>query len=97
MMIHGMKAKKIGAGPEEAYVAEAEVENGEEVVYVTVQMYDGEECTVSRDSVYGFLADDADEPAADFIEEYEDLDDAISNSEYGEVFRKLGNAIDELE
>jgi len=97
MKIHGIKTKKIGAGPEAAYVAEAEVKNGKETVYVTVQMYDGEECTVSKESVFAFLAEDRDEPAGGFIEEYEDLDEAIEESEYGKVFEKLGNAIDELE
>jgi hypothetical protein len=97
MTINGIKSKKIGAGPETAYVAEAEVENCGETVYVTVQMYDGEECTVSKESVYAFLAEDDGEPASEFLEEYEELDVAIEESDYGEVFEKLGDAIDELE
>lgn len=98
MTIEGIKAKKVGAGPESAYVAEAEVKDGyDETVFVTLQMYDGEECTVSRESVFAFLAEDKGEPVTEFLEEYEDLDTAIEESDYGDIFEELANAIDALE
>jgi len=60
--------------------------------------YDGEDYTVSQESVYDFLTDEDDEvePAEDFLEQYDNSEDAES-SDYAEVFEALRNVIDMLE
>ena len=98
MRIMEIRAKKVFAGPGTSWVAEALVEGGEDnTVYVTVHYYDGEEYTVSRESVYDFLTDEDDEtePAADFLEEYDDYDDA-ADSDYIGVFDSLREVIEML-
>lgn len=52
----------------------------------------------NRPSVYDFLTDEDDEvePAEDFLEQYDNSEDAES-SDYTEVFEALRNVIDMLE
>ena len=96
MSIESIKGIKIPAGPGTSWIAEAEVVNGGKKVFVTVQLYDGEECTVSKDSVYAFMTDEEIEPAEAFLEEYEALETAETESEYGDVFRKLSEVLEML-
>lgn len=96
MTIESIKGVKIPAGPGTSWIAEAEVTEDGEKVFVTVQLYDGEECTVSKDSVYAFMTDEDVEPAEEFLEEYEELDVAIEDSKYGEVFSKLSEVLEML-
>ena len=98
MTIKGIEARRIPAGPMDCgYVAEAEVVTEQmDRVYVTIQLYDGEQCTVSKESVYAFLTDDSLEPASEFVEEYEKVSTAKSKSAYGEVFKKLDKVLDML-
>lgn len=53
---------------------------------------------MSQESVYDFLTDEDDEvePAEDFLEQYDNSEDAES-SDYAEVFEALRNVIDMLE
>ena len=96
MTINTIKAAQVFAGPGNmAYVAEAEVDNGVEQVYVAVHMYDGENYTVGRESIYESLVGDGDDYPEDFIEEYDDEEEA-QESEYAEVFEKLVSVIDVL-
>ena len=99
MGIIEIRAKKVFAGHAASWVAEALVEGGDDnEVYVTVHYYDGEDYTVSQESVYDFLTDEDDEvePAEDFLEQYDNSEDA-ENSDYAEVFEALRNVIDMLE
>ena len=86
MTIESIKGVKIPAGPGTSGIAEAEVTEDGEKVYVTV----------SKDSVYAFMTDEDVEPADEFLEEYEELDVAIEDSKYGEVFSKLNEVLDML-
>ena len=99
MFISEIKAKSVFAGPgQRAYVAEAKVYDGEdedEELYVTVQMYDGMEFTVSKQSVYACLAEDNGEPADEVLEEYEKLKDA-KGSKYGKIFSALSTVVKTL-
>lgn len=97
MNIMEIKAKKVAGCPGSfAWIAEALIETGDgERKYATVQFYDGEEYTIQSGSVYDFLADDGDEPVAEFLEEYDDWEDA-QESEYAEVYAVLRDAIDKL-
>ena len=89
MKIYGIKAKEIMACPGAwALLAEAEVEADGETVYVLAQSYDTLELTVSRKSLYAFLAEDGDAPEAAFLEEYTAWKDAKASA-YAEVFEKL--------
>ncbi len=94
MSIIEIRGKKVNM---DAWVAEATVEddNGEEL-YVTVHYYDGETYTVSDQSVYDFMTDDCDEPAADFLEEYDDCDEA-AKSDFADVFEILQDLLDKLD
>ena len=88
-ILNSIKATKVMACPGSfALVAEAVVrENGEEV-YLTYQLYDTEEFTVSKESVYHFLAEDGENPA-EIQEEYTSLAQAKRESKYGNVFWML--------
>lgn len=97
MSINEIKAKKIFAGPGTwAWIAEAIVEDNQgNDLFVTVHYYDGENYSVSKQSVYAFLADDGDEPASELLEEYDDYKDA-KKSVYAKVFDALRKVIDKL-
>ena len=88
-ILNSVKAKKVMACPGSyALVAEAVLyEKGKEI-YLTYQLYDTEEFTVSDDSVYKFLAEDGDQPA-EITEEYLSLAQAKRESKYGNVFGML--------
>ena len=90
MKINGIKAKEFMACPGSwAVVAEAEVaESDGTLTYVLAQEYDTLECTVSKASLYGFLAGDDPEPVVEFSEEYTAWKD-VKVSGYAEVFAKL--------
>lgn len=90
MGIVTIKAKKVFACPGSwAYVSEAMVETAEgETLYVMAQEYDTTEITVSKDSLYAFLAEDGDEPAVEFLEEYTTWKDAKASA-YADVIAKL--------
>ena len=87
--MNSIKAKKVMACPGSfALVAEAVLsENGQEI-YVTYQLYDTEEFTVSNESVYHYLAENGDQPAK-ITEEYLSLAQAKRESQYGSVFEML--------
>ena len=90
MYIVSIKAKKVFACPGSwAYVSEAMVEDAEGgIVYVMAQEYDTTEITVSKKSLYAFLAEDGEEPAVEFMEEYTTWKDAKA-SKYADVIGKL--------
>ena len=89
MYIGKIEARNMFAGPGNvAIVAEAVVKDGDEVVYVTIQDYEGKEYTVSNESVYAFLAGERKTPVSEFTEEYLKWADA-KGSAYAEVFEKL--------
>lgn len=92
MKIYGIKCKEVmGCAGSWAVIAEAAVESdspNRDTVYVTVQEYDGTEYVVSKESLYAFFAEDGDEPAEVFMENYQTLKDA-KTSAYAEVFMKL--------
>ena len=97
MKIYGIHGKKVMAcAGSWAFVVEAGVDlpDGSDV-YVTVQDYDGLEMTVSKESLYGFLVCDGEEPAG-FLEEYTAWKDAKA-SEYAPVFEKLKKVLKMLE
>ena len=98
MGIIGIRAKKIFAGPGTwAWLAEALVKDGrDEELYAAVHYYDGEDYTVSRQSLYDFLAEDGDRMVSDYLEVYDDYEDA-KKSEYAEIFARLRSVIDMLE
>jgi hypothetical protein len=94
MYIYGIKAKSVMAcAGSWAEVAEASVglPDGSEV-YVLAQEFDTTELTVSKQSLYSFLAEDGSEPAVEFVEEYTAWKDA-KGSEYWPVFEKLKKVI----
>ena len=89
MKIYGIKAKRVLAcAGSWADVAEASVDVGGKTLYVMAQEYDTVELTVSKQSLYAFLAEDGAEPAVEFLEEYTAWKDAKA-SEYAPVFDKL--------
>lgn len=91
MEISRIKASKVFAGPGAyALVAEAEVYDREkdEILFATVQSYDGEEYSIQGGSVYAFLAENGTEPVNEFIESYHTWKDA-KESGYAGVFEKL--------
>jgi hypothetical protein len=90
MGIVSIKAKKVPAcAGSWAYVSEAEVATGDGgVVYVMAQEYDTTEITVSKQSLYSFLAEDGEEPAVEFMEEYTEWKDAKASA-YADVIAKL--------
>lgn len=93
-----IKAKRIVAGPGMcAYVAEAEVLDfaSGESRYVTYQEYEGKEFTVSKESVYAFLAENREDPASEFLEEYESAR-AAGASGYAGVFEMLKKVVAQL-
>lgn len=96
MKIYGIKSREVMAcAGSWAVVAEAEVEidnENRDTVYVTAQEYDGLELTVSKQSVYGFLVENAGEPAEEFLEEYRTWKDA-KESAYAGVFAQLKKAM----
>lgn len=65
-------------------------------LFVTVHFYDGEYYTVSRQSVYDYLAGNTEEPAKDILEEYDDYEDA-KKSEFAKVFKILRDMIGKLD
>lgn len=97
-VVSEIKAKRVFAGPGcYALVAEANVyddDTGEEV-FVTVQKYDGSEYTVAKESVYAFLAENAGEPAGEFLEEYTGAKEA-EQSAYARVFKALAKTLSAL-
>ena len=97
MSIFEIKAKKIFAcAGSWAWVAEAVVNDGKNgELYVTVNFYDSEVYSVSKQSVYAFLAEDGDEPANELLEEYENYKGA-KQSAYAEVFGQLRKVINML-
>ena len=95
MRIVEIKAKKVFAcAGSWALLAEAFVVNDDESeVYVMIQEYDGLEMTVSKKSVYGFLAGNDPEPEGmEFMEEYTVAKDA-KGSAYAAVFDQLKKVI----
>ena len=93
MKIYGIKCREIMAcAGSWATIAEAEVETdtpNRDTAYVTVQEYDGLDFSVSKKSMFDFIAGDGSEPAeSDFLEEYSTLKDAKASA-YAEVFTKL--------
>lgn len=94
MEIYGIKAKRVTAcAGSWADVAEASVSLKDgSVVYVMAQEYDSIELTVSKQSLYAFLAEDGAEPAVEFLEEYTAWKDAKASG-YAGVFAKLKKAI----
>lgn len=97
MEINEIKAKKIYCGLGSfAWIAEAEVkEEGEDGVrYVTVQYYDGEEYTVTNESLYDALVNDG-APVDEFVAEYAGEEEA-KKSAYADVFSVLTDAIEKL-
>ena len=97
MKIYGIHGKRVFAcAGSWAYVVEAGVDlpDGSNV-YVTVQDYDGMELTVSKESMYGFLVCNGEEPA-EFLEEYRTWKDA-KGSAYAPVFEKLKKVLKMLE
>lgn len=92
MKIYGIKSREVMAcAGSWAVVAEAEVEidnDNRDTVYVTAQEYDGLELTVSKQSLYAFLVENAGDPADGFLEEYRKWSDA-KESAYAEVFARL--------
>ena len=98
MGIIEVNAKKMFGGPGNwVWIAEATVEEGGEIVYVTYQMYDGYELTVSKKSLYLALTSDSETVAdVEFLEEYDDPDVA-DGSMYAGVFEVLKNTLNVLE
>ena len=99
MSIVEIKAKKLFGGPGSfVWLAEAFVEDeagGD--VYVTYQMYDGYELTVSKQSMYDALTEDDDsDEDVEFLEEYESPEDAVQSA-YAKVFAVLGHTLEELD
>lgn len=91
MTIWGIKCKKVFAGPGTwAYVAEAKVVVKEpDELFVTINDYDGMcEYTVSKQSVYAYMAEDQGEPIEKFEEEYTRLADT-KLSDFSGVFALL--------
>ena len=88
-MITSIRAKKVD--PSGALVAEAVVrESGFEDVYLTYQLYDVPVYAVSKESLYGYLAEEGAEPAEDAVtEEYNSLEEAMDNTGYGYIFSLL--------
>ena len=98
MVVAEIKAKRVFAGPGNyAVAAEAEVfdDSTGDTVYVTVQKYAGSEYTVSKESVYKFLAEDGEEPASEFMEEYTSAQEA-KKSGYAPVFDSLKKVLSML-
>lgn len=89
-ILNSLKAKKVMACPGSfALVAEAVLrENGEDV-YLTYQLYDTEEFTVSKDSVYNYLTGEGEASGDPVDEEYLSLAQAKRESKYGKVFEML--------
>lgn len=86
MTINSIKTAKVFAGPGKyAYVAEAEMERDGKILYATIQEHNGEDCTVSKDSMFAFIAEDGADPAEEFIAEYKSADEAKAG-EYGAAF-----------
>lgn len=97
MRIVGIKCREVMAcAGSWADIAEAEVVNDAgEKVYVLVQEYDSMEYTVTKESLYSFLAEDGDEPNAEFAEEYTSWKDAQASA-YAEVFKMLRGLLKKL-
>lgn len=97
MKIYGIKAREVMAcAGSWAVVAEAAVEedDGSET-YVMIQEYNGLEFTVSKESLYGYLAENGPEPVVEFLEEYTKLKDT-KESKYAEVFKVLKSVMGKL-
>ena len=94
MNIVEIKAKKIFAGDEGyALVGEATITDSDgNEVFVSGQIFNGSDLTVSKQSMYRALAEDGADPAEDFLEEYSSFDDA-EKSEYADAFRAVRNAV----
>lgn len=91
-----IKAKRIYAEPGKyCCVAEAVVEKSGEDVYIAMQEYNGYDMTVSKQSMYSFIAGDGGSIAEDILEDYDNQEDA-AGSEYGEVFELLKDVIARL-
>ena len=61
---------------------------GSKEVYLTYQLYDTEEFTVSSESVYDYLVEDGPAPKEEVSEEYTKLADA-KKTRYGKTFEML--------
>lgn len=88
-ILNSVKAKKVMACPGSfALIAEAVLlEQGKEI-FVTYQIYDQEEFTVAKGSVFHYMAEDGKEPA-EITEEYLSLAQAKRESKYGTTFGML--------
>ena len=76
-----------------AWLAEALVNAGEgNEVFVTVNYYDTEVYSVSKQSLYAYLAEDSDEPEGELLEEYAEYKEA-KQSTYADVFGQLRKVI----
>ena len=90
-----MKAKKVMACPGSfALVAEAELREDGEEIFVCYQSYDTEEYVVAKQSVYHYLAEDGTNPA-EVTEEYTSLAQA-KKTRYGKVFADLNRMCKKL-
>ena len=98
MRIIEIKTKKILVGPGTSWISEALVlDEDDNELYVTVQYYDGEYYTVSKQSVYAFFTDEEKiDSTYEFLESYEEYEDA-ERSAFRRVFAELRNAIEMLE
>lgn len=98
MAVVVIKAKKLFAGPGTSWIAEALVDEGDaNTLYVSVHYFDGENYSVSRESIYDALVrDDIAESCNGILEEYEDYEDA-KESKYVSVFDSLRRVIEMLD
>lgn len=98
MKIYGIKSKEVMAcAGSWAVLAEAAVNDERDGdVFVTVQEYDTLEFTVTKKSIYSYLAEDGKEQADwEFLEEYTSYK-ASQESRYAEVFRMLKGIMKKL-
>ena len=96
MDLYEIKAKKVYAEQEKyCYVAEAVIDDNGEDVFVAIQKYDGIDITVSKDSMYKFIAGEGGDCAEEFIEEYTSVEEAVK-SKYSDVIVVLKKAIEML-
>lgn len=88
-ILNSIKASKVMACPGSfALVAEAVLKEHGEEIFLTYQLYDTEEFTVSKESVYHYLAEDGGQPA-EITAEYTSLAQAKRESKYGNAFAML--------
>lgn len=98
MNIIRTRCKKTFAGPGMwAYDAEAKVEDRGEILYIHQNFYGNDHFTVAEESIFDYMTGETEEEViADFIEEYENLDEA-QESRYIEIFKMLDQMIRELD